>query len=163
MVGRSRAPSLSDLDSLPYCEATILEIQRMGAIAPASLIHTTKDAADIGEYRVPKGTMVLVNILHIMYSEEIFDNPKEFRPERFLEGGSIRKDLDCFIPFGVGRRVCLGEALAKNELAIFFTTLVQNLAFGMPEESGSVLPNENKFHTGITRIPSDYHVKISSV
>lgn len=65
----------------------------------------------------------------IHFNEELFPNPESINPERFLkEDGSLRL-INEFNPFGIGKRSCLGEALARMELFMIFTTLIQNFQF----------------------------------
>ena len=73
--------------------------------------------------------------LSSMFSQDPdhWDNPTTFRPERFLEKNEngawqlLKKER--FVPYGFGRRVCLGESLAKDTLRIFFATLVKHLRY----------------------------------
>ena len=82
---------------------------------------------------------------------------KTFRPERFLdEQGKVRRD-EHFIPFSIGKRQCLGETLAKTELFLFFTGLVQQFTF-LPEKEGVLPTQESTF--GITSLPKPFKVRL---
>ena len=63
-----------------------------------------------------------------------------------------------FLRFGIGKRICMGESLAKNELFLFFVRLLQRLTFEETDKKPSV---DNVFH-GITRIPKPFSVKLVS-
>ena len=63
-----------------------------------------------------------------------------------------------FVPLGHGRRVCMGEPLAKAELFIFFVTLVQKIKFDVVEGKE---PDPKKYNVGITKVPDDFDVKVS--
>ena len=60
---------------------------------------------------------------------EVFPSPKCFNPERFMEGNGKHKKFEQFVPFGIGKRICMGESLAKNELFIFFVRMLQRMSF----------------------------------
>ena len=154
----SRQPALPDMDKLVYCQATILEIQRMGCTVPSSLNHRVMEDTTVDGHFFPKNTIVLANIYYMMKSEAFWENPSVFDPNRFIKAGKLQKDLPQMMPFSVGRLVCMGDSLAKNELSIFFTSMVQRLKFSVPLQGKRPSPDE--FHTGVTTIPEDYSVHI---
>ncbi|CAH1779749.1 unnamed protein product, partial [Owenia fusiformis] len=108
-------------------DAFILEINRYISIAPFTLRKSTKDSK-LGDYFIPKDTQVWVNLFGVHHDERYFADPWAFKPERFLdENGDVipvdqRKML---MPFGAGRRVCVGEQLARARLFLFFTAMLQ--------------------------------------
>ena len=65
--------------------------------------------------------------------EDIFDQPREFRPERFLDTHGQFVKHPSMIPFGIGKRNCLGEILARQELFLFTAVLIQNFKFVLPD------------------------------
>ena len=83
----------------------------------------------IGEYHLPKGTQVVPNIFSIHMNEKYFDNPEEFRPERFIDedGKAVRPEY--LIPFSIGKRACPGEIFARNELLIVTAYLFKRFTF----------------------------------
>lgn len=131
----NREVALADKLSLPYVEASILEIMRLSHIAPFGTPHATTQDLVYKGFNFPKGTMVLPNIYASLMSPDIWGDPKVFRPERFLsvDGKSIVRNK-AWIPFGVGKRACLGESLARDELFLFLTNLIQNLRVSVPED-----------------------------
>eukprot|EP00092_Neocalanus_flemingeri_P029723 GFUD01032271.1.p1 GENE.GFUD01032271.1~~GFUD01032271.1.p1 ORF type:complete len:496 (+),score=84.03 GFUD01032271.1:55-1542(+) len=154
----SRQPTLADMDSLVFCQATILEIQRMGCTVPSSLNHRVLEDTTVDGLFFPKNCIVLANIYYMMKSSAFWEEPALFNPNRFIKNGKLQKDLPQMMPFSVGRRVCMGDSLAKNELSIFFTSMVQRLRFSAPLNGKT--PNQDDFRTGITSIPVDYFVRI---
>ncbi|KAM3856364.1 cytochrome P450 2K1-like [Vipera latastei] len=78
------------------------------------------------------GTHVIPLLTSVLYDESQWEKPHEFYPEHFLstEGKFVKRDA--FLPFSAGRRVCPGETLAKTELFMFFTSLLQRFTFQPP-------------------------------
>ena len=90
---------------------------------------------------------------------EYWGDPETFRPERFLDsktGTVIRKEQ--FVPFGFGKRVCMGESLAKGELFLFTAILIKNVVVLKPEHHP--VPDTRNDIAGLTRSPKPFHIKI---
>ena len=88
---------------LPYTDACIMEIQRLGSIAPMAVPHRVLQDIEIDKYRIPKDTFVFSVLYHIMRDPDYWHDPEIFKPERFLnESGEVIKE-ERFIPFGVGK------------------------------------------------------------
>ena len=133
VMGRQRPPALSDRQRLPFTEAVIMETQRLGDIVPLLVPHQTLAPVTIGGYQVPAGVQVVGVGQAVHRSERYFADPLQFRPERFLDAdGKFQSDKNV-IPFSVGKRQCLGESLARNELFLFLTGVLQNFSFRFPE------------------------------
>ena len=80
----------------------------------------------IGDYTIPKGTYVWAMQSYILHNEKHWTDGHEFKPERFLENGKyLSTRPKAFIPFGVGRRVCLGEKLAIADLFLVLVRFLQ--------------------------------------
>ncbi|XP_078286917.1 cytochrome P450 2J2-like isoform X2 [Rhinoraja longicauda] len=137
VIGRSRRPSMQDSSAMPYVSAVIHEVQRYANILPVSVARaTTQDTPFMG-YTIKKDTLVLINLYSVLTEEGQWKHPHQFNPENFLtESGEFFKP-DAFIPFSMGIRACLGERLAKMELFLFFTTLLQHLEFHWPDSTSS--------------------------
>ncbi|XP_061685178.1 cytochrome P450 2U1 isoform X2 [Syngnathoides biaculeatus] len=90
------------------------------------------DVQDFRGFTIPQGTVLLPNLWSVHRDPAVWEQPDTFRPERFLddEGKLVRKE--CFMPFGIGRRVCMGEQLAKMELFLMVTGLLQAFTFRLP-------------------------------
>ena len=106
----------------------------------------------------PKNSLLLANIYYMSKSAAFWSDPHMFNPDRFIKDGKVQKDLPQMMPFSVGRRVCMGDSLAKNELSIFFTSMIQRLRFSTPINGKE--PSQENVRTGITTIPDDYWVHI---
>ena len=115
-------------------EATILEIMRHSSLAPLTLHGTTEDLVFKG-YNIPKDTIVFGNLYAVHHSTSIWGDPENFRPERFLsqDGKTVVRNK-AWMPFGFGKRVCMGESLARDELFLFFTNLVKQFHISMPAD-----------------------------
>eukprot|EP00058_Branchiostoma_floridae_P016375 XP_002601863.1 hypothetical protein BRAFLDRAFT_121141 [Branchiostoma floridae] len=137
VVGRDRLPELSDREATPYTEATILEVMRMGSIAPLSLPHATTVDTTLRGYQIPKGTWVVPNLWALHRDPDTWGDPDVFRPERFLdENGKPVPKPAALMPFSAGRRACPGEAVGKADTFLLLGGLVQNFSFSIPEGEG---------------------------
>uniref|UniRef100_A0A670XN52 Steroid 17-alpha-hydroxylase/17,20 lyase n=1 Tax=Pseudonaja textilis TaxID=8673 RepID=A0A670XN52_PSETE len=145
-IGFNRHPVLADRQHLNYLEATISEVLRIRPVAPLLIPHEALADTSIGEYYIPKGTEVVINLWSIHHDEKEWEEPGKFIPDRFLDkdGNRIYSPSPSFLPFGAGVRVCLGETLAKMELFLFIAWILQKFSLTVPE--GDTLPEpEGKF------------------
>ncbi|XP_039324863.1 cytochrome P450 1A2 [Saimiri boliviensis] len=135
VIGRERRPRLSDRPQLPYLEAFILETFRHASFVPFTIPHsTTRDTALNGFY-IPKECCVFINQWQVNHDPQLWGDPSEFRPERFLtaEGTAINKPLsEKILLFGLGKRRCIGEVLGRWEVFLFLGILLQRLEFSVP-------------------------------
>ncbi|XP_078001455.1 cytochrome P450 2D6-like [Glandiceps talaboti] len=146
VIGQNRLPLLSDKSHLPYCEAVIREVLRFRTVVPITIPHSTTCDTSVGGYNIPKDSWVWINVLALHTDERQWENPQEFHPERFLdEDGKLKSKPDSYLPFSAGRRVCVGEMLAKNELFLVFTSLFQQFILSSPvgEEPPDLEPTFN--------------------
>ncbi|KAG2021152.1 cytochrome P450 [Coprinopsis cinerea AmutBmut pab1-1] len=106
VVGSDRLPTFNDFPRLPYVQAIMKEVSRWHTVVPLGLNHVSTEEYEYNGYRIPKGSSVLVNVWGIMHDPEIYEDPFEFKPERFLKDGKIDPsvlDPEAAI-FGFGRR-----------------------------------------------------------
>jgi len=139
-----RLPDLNDRDHLPYVEALIKELLRCFIIAPMALPHRLMEDDDYKGYFIPKGTIVLPNSWSISRNEEMYPNPEEFRPQRFLEpstkSGEFPMDPHKYV-FGFGRRVCPGIDFADASLFMNIATILSTTSIAPPSGTkGSAIP-----------------------
>ncbi|XP_044532897.1 cytochrome P450 2J2-like [Gracilinanus agilis] len=153
VIGQSRQPTMADRENMPYTNAAVHEVQRMGNIIPVNAPRVATVDTTVAGYHVPKGTMMLTNLTALHRDPKEWATPETFNPEHFLENGQFKK-RESFLPFSAGKRVCLGEQLARTELFIFFTCLLQRFTFQAPADT-QLSPD---FRTGLTLSPVPYKI-----
>ncbi|MCO5594346.1 hypothetical protein L7F22_048376 [Adiantum nelumboides] len=127
VVGTGRLVEESDLSSLQQLKATVKEIFRLHPVGAFLIPHISLQDTYVSGYYIPKDTRVLINTYALGRNPEVWDNPEEFRPQRFLSGdivelsdGSLR-----IVPFGAGRRGCPGATLGTSVVLLGLARLIQ--------------------------------------
>ncbi|KAL7604964.1 hypothetical protein Lser_V15G18363 [Lactuca serriola] len=136
-VGRERVVEESDLKKLVYLEAIIKETLRLYPAGPLSVPHELLEDSIVGGYNIQKGTRLLVNLWKMQRDPNIWSDPTEFKPERFL---TSHKDVDVkgnhyeLLPFGSGRRMCPGALFALQALGLTLASLIQQFVLKKPSK-----------------------------
>ncbi|XP_012721842.2 cytochrome P450 2J6 [Fundulus heteroclitus] len=153
-VGQNRPPTVADRSNMPYTDAVIHEIQRMGNIVPLNGLRMAARDTALGGYVIPKGATVMPNLTSVLFDKNEWETPDSFNPKHFLDdhGRFIKKEA--FLPFSAGKRACLGEGLAKMELFLFFVTLFQRFHFSTLD----VAELRTEGITGATRTPYPFKI-----
>jgi len=157
VIGSDRMPSLDDRHNLPLINATIMEILRLGNLAPNVIPHCTLKDTSLCGYRVPKGTIVFPDTEAVHLDPKCWENPSVFDPYRHIdEQGNWITDKGNFYPFGAGRRSCAGEPLAKMQLFIFLSWMLHKFTFE-PEDGKN--PPQLKPCRGFVQFPAPYKIR----
>ena len=159
-IGNDRLPRMNDMKHLPYVEAFILEILRVANVAPLGVPHAVECDKDVvfRGYTIPKHCNIILNMQSIFKDPNIFADPETFNPDRFINAeGNVDRPSE-LISFGIGRRICAGENVAKMELFLFTSVLIQSFEF-KPAQDGAIPPLIGEL--GITYKPKPFSVRIS--
>ncbi|TEA42799.1 hypothetical protein DBR06_SOUSAS1610335 [Sousa chinensis] len=137
-LGPGQVPSLGDRARLPYTDAVLHEAQRLLALVPMGVPRALVKTTRFRGYTLPQGTEVFPLLGSILHDPEVFKQPEEFNPGRFLDADGKFKKHEAFLPFSLGKRVCLGEGLARTELFLLFTAILQAFSLGNPCPPGAL-------------------------
>ncbi|XP_068174782.1 cytochrome P450 2J2-like [Antennarius striatus] len=124
-IGPFRQPSLSDRPNLPYVDAMIHEMQRMGNILPLGFPKMASKDTTLGGFFIPKGTAINTMLASVLFDKNEWETPHVFNPQHFLDSEGQFRKRDAFLPFSAGKRACIGENLTRMELFLFFTSILQ--------------------------------------
>ncbi|XP_059104069.1 cytochrome P450 2D28-like isoform X1 [Peromyscus eremicus] len=155
VIGQARRPEMADQARMPYTNAVIHEVQRFGDISPLNLPCITSRDIEVQGFLIPKGTTLIPNLSSVLKDETVWEKPLQFHPEHFLDAQGRFVKHEAFMPFSAGRRACLGEPLARMELFLFFTCLLQRFSFSVPV--GQPRPSDQRV-VGVVTTPSHYEL-----
>ncbi|TVU47292.1 hypothetical protein EJB05_06887, partial [Eragrostis curvula] len=155
-----------DLAQMTYLKLIIKETLRLHPAAPLLLPRESRESCKILGYDVPKGTTVLVNAWAIARDPKYWEDPEEFKPERFESGTIDFKGMDFeYIPFGAGRRICPGMMFAHANIELVLAALLYHFDWmltdglkpselDMTEEMGLTVRKKNDLYLHpIVRVP----------
>ncbi|MCA1646544.1 MAG: cytochrome P450 [Chloroflexi bacterium] len=129
-VLRGRAPTVDDVPNLTYTTMVVDEVLRLYPPAWGIAREAVEDC-EIGGYRIPKGSIVLMSQAVMHRDARYFDDPESFRPERWMDGLAKRLPKYAYFPFGGGQRLCIGNAFALMESALLIGTIAQSYRFAL--------------------------------
>ncbi|XP_041029031.1 flavonoid 3'-monooxygenase CYP75B137-like [Juglans microcarpa x Juglans regia] len=139
IVGLDNLVEESHLPKLHYLEAVIKEAFRLHPPGPFLILRTPSESSIIGGYLVPKGSSIFLNAWSIQRDPKYWDNPLEFKPERFLNNAYGRFDYSGnnlkYFPFGSGRRICAGLTLGERTLKYILASFLHSYKWKLPQGS----------------------------
>nr|XP_045615904.1 cytochrome P450 2L1-like [Procambarus clarkii]XP_045615905.1 cytochrome P450 2L1-like [Procambarus clarkii] len=134
VVPRDTLPSYQHKSRLPLVEAMIHEVLRKVSLIALGVMHSNSSDVQLGGYFIPKGSWVFGCTVCCHDDPQYWKQPDQFNIDRFLDAeGNFSGQKEGFLPFSLGRRSCLGEALARMELYIFTAAILQNFSLSAPE------------------------------
>ncbi|XP_034945868.1 cytochrome P450 306a1 isoform X2 [Chelonus insularis] len=150
--------ALKHREFLTLLEAAICEVQRLRSVVPVGIPHGAMANGKIEDYDIPKGTMIIPLQWAVHMNSTYWKNPEKFDPYRFITSdGSLLKSL-AFMPFQTGKRICVGDELARMMLFLFAARILQKFHI-------SIAPGENidmDGICGITLVPKNHRFNFLS-
>ncbi|WVY98187.1 hypothetical protein V8G54_030338 [Vigna mungo] len=146
VVGKKRLVEESDIPNLPYVQSIVKETMRLHPTGPLIGRQSTEDC-NVKGYEIPAKTTVFVNVWAIGRDPKYWENPLEFKPERFIdEEGKSPLDLKGqhfeLLSFGAGRRSCPGASLALQIVPTTLAGMIQCFEWKVGQDGKGVVDME---------------------
>ncbi|XP_072051489.1 cytochrome P450 2U1-like [Amphiura filiformis] len=152
IVGRDRLPCWSDRHQLHYTQATIMELMRQTRNFVGAP-HLAGDETTLRGYTIPRGAILVGFNGCVCDDPSTWPDPEVCKPERFLdEKGHFQERIE-FNPFGTGRRTCAGEGMAKMQVLLLMTTLLQRYEIRPPDVKGETVFDIASYAAIIQAVP----------
>lgn len=132
---------------LPYLTAVCCEVTRIYPTVFLNLPHVVRESVDLMGYQLEPGTKVVVNIYLTHHREDLYPQPKQFKPERFLEREFSPYE---YLPFGGRSRRCLGAALAQLEMKLVLATILSRYQLALSDRQ----PLQPQSRSNVILIPA---------
>nr|ACL81169.1 isoflavone synthase [Lupinus luteus] len=148
VVGKDRLADELDVPNLPYIRAIVKETFRLHPPLPVVKRRCVQECV-VDNYTIPQGALILFNVWSVGRDPKYWNNPSEFRPERFLENVEGEQGIDVkgqhfqLLPFGSGRRMCPGVSLATSGISTLLATLIQCFELNPVGPQGNVLKGDD--------------------
>ncbi|KAJ6448206.1 cytochrome P450 [Mycena sanguinolenta] len=160
VVGRDRLPTIADQASLPYVRSIVVEVFRLNPPIPLGVFHALSQDDIYQGMHIPKGSIIMANIWHMLHDPEVFMNPMQFHPDRYQNLDSEMEKVTRVV-FGFGRRSCPGKSLAESTLFAIAATILATceLVPEVDEDGNDIMPNVT-YSSGIFRFPSRFECNV---
>nr|UVC58034.1 CYP706V3 protein [Isodon rubescens] len=134
VVGVNNIVEESHTTKLVYLDAVLKETLRVHPVGPFLTPKRPSQSCTVGGYTIPKDSTLLVNVYSIHRDPAGWDNPSEFRPERFFDGKwDFSGNNFNYVPFGSGRRICAGLPLAERMIKYISASLLHSFEWRLPD------------------------------
>ncbi|CAN8267560.1 unnamed protein product [Cochlearia groenlandica] len=144
VVGKDKVVEESHITKLPYILAIMKETLRLHTISPFLIPHRPSQTTVVGGFTIPKDSKVFINAWAIHRNPNVWENPTKFDPDRFLDNPYDFNGNDFnYIPFGSGRRICVGIAMGERVVLYNIATLLHSFDWKLPQ--GDKVDVEEKF------------------
>lgn len=171
VVGLSASPTFEHENRLPYIRAMVKEILRIRPVTNIGTPHYTTADVTYKDFFIPKGTVISIHQYALHYDTSRYDNPKSFRPERYLnhplKAGAYSGQSDPYardhFDFGAGRRICPGMHLAENSLFITLAKILWAFHIKPPLQADGKLQlmdtSDDAYELGANTLPKAFKVR----
>ncbi|KAG8523602.1 Cytochrome P450 2C9, partial [Galemys pyrenaicus] len=172
VIGRHRSPCMQDKSHMPYMDALVHEVQRYIDLIPLNLPHAVTRDIRFRNYLIPKGTTILTSLTSVLRDSKAFPNPEVFDPGHFLDESGNFKKSDYFMAFSAGIKTlfnyhlyvlvisgkwaCAGEGLARMELFLFLTTILQKFSLKSVVDPKDI--DTTPLVNGLVSVPPPYQI-----
>jgi len=157
VVGERRV-EVADLPMLPYLEMVVKESLRLYPSVWAYARQAQRDLVIEG-YEIKKGQTVTIGHIAMGRNPKYYDNPLEFRPERWTREFERALPRGAYTPFASGPRVCIGKQFAMMEMRMILATLVRRLEITIPDGFEPDFVTELSMHPGDRGMPTDVKLR----
>ncbi|TFK33961.1 cytochrome P450 [Crucibulum laeve] len=161
VVGNDRLPDFQDEKDTPYIHAIVKEALRWRDVVPIAIPHYVEVDDIYNGYRIPAGTTIVPNGWAMLHNEEIYPEPFEFNPDRYMKDGKLNPAVrdPGHAAFGFGRRICPGRYMATSAIWITLSSLLAVFDIEKPlDKDGKVIEPSHEYYDGLITFPLPFQV-----
>ncbi|KAH9478027.1 Cytochrome P450 monooxygenase 98 [Psilocybe cubensis] len=164
VVKPGHLPDFDDEESLPYITAIVKETLRWRDVVPIAIPRLLTVDDEYKGYRLPAGAIVIPNAWAMLHNEDVYPDPFEFNPDRFMKDGKFNKSVrdPSHACWGFGRRICPGRYMAFSSVWIAVASLltVYDIKKAVDEE-GNVIEPQHDYLSALVCMPKPYKCSIT--